>query len=247
MKKKSTFFSALGSLIGPLLLSTCFGPLIAQNVKPVLYLMPGFGSDARVFKKLHIESADTVSLHFIVPKPRETLPEYARRMAAQMDTSRAFYILGVSFGGMVAVEMSKFLYPEHIFLVASAKTRSELPWRYRFQKTVPLYRLLGGKFMIWAAPLGARIFEPEMKREMDFFKSMIRQKDPAFMLRAFGCIAQWDNCREPVSYTHIHGNRDHTLPGRKIKNARYIDGGHWAVYFNADEISRIVEATLRMN
>ena len=37
---------------------------------------------------------------------------YAKRMAGKINTEEEFGILGVSFGGLVAVEMSKILKPK---------------------------------------------------------------------------------------------------------------------------------------
>lgn len=208
-------------------------------------MMPGFGSDERVFSRLKIRQADTVSLRYLVPEKRESIAAYARRMAAQIDTTRPFALLGVSFGGMVAVEMSKFLRPQHIILVASAKTRDELPARYRFQKYLPIYRLFGGRFMKKSGPFAARFFEPAMRPELPFFRKMIAAKDPRFMVRTVGCIARWDNRDVPPNLLHIHGSKDHTLPVRHIREAVVLpDAGHWAVYLNALEISALIDQTL---
>lgn len=229
-----------------LLPSLFFGQDTAAAPRLRLYLMPGFGSDERVFSQLRIQNADTVSLHFLLPEEDETIAAYARRMAAQLDTTRPFALLGVSFGGMVAVEMGKFLRPEKIFLVASAKCREELPVRYRFQKYVPLYKAVGGRFMKKSGPFAARFFEPAMRPELPFFREMLRAKDDDFMERTVGCIARWDNATVPPNLIHIHGSKDHTLPLRRIGEAIVLPGaGHWAVYYNALEISEIVDAALQ--
>jgi pimeloyl-ACP methyl ester carboxylesterase len=230
----------------PFLLIFSYLPLLAQ--KPTLYLMPGFGSDKRVLSNLDITAADTVHLHYLLPEVGESLSAYAQRMAQQIDTSGPVFILGVSFGGMIAVEMSKILHPKHIFLVASAKTQDELPLRYRFQRHVPVYKWLGGRYMIRRGATGAYLFEADMRNEMVFFKSMLSQKDPRFMERAFGAIANWDNQTLPMCpYTHLHGRRDHTLPARRIKGATLVDGGHWMVYFNATEVSKVVNERIAMS
>ena len=65
------------------------------------------------------------------------MADYSRTLAQQIDTSRRFSIIGVSLGGMLAVEMSKYLQPEEVILIASAKTRDELPTKYRFFQKSP--------------------------------------------------------------------------------------------------------------
>ncbi len=229
------------SIVGTLLLLL---PMLhqAQQIPCYrLYMMPGFGGDARTFSRLSLPGIDTLTLPYLLPEKGEDLPSYARRMAIHIDTSQPFSLLGVSFGGMLAVEMGKFLAPEQIILVASAKTRRELPFRYRFQRFIPIHRLLGGRFMIRLGPLGASIFEPQLRQDRDVFKSMLRRKDPRFMVRSLDCIVRWKNEQYPGNVVHIHGSKDHVLPLRKIRNAHVLPGGsHCMVYLRAQELSKFI-------
>ncbi|GAB4430280.1 MAG: hypothetical protein OHK0039_48960 [Bacteroidia bacterium] len=119
-----------------------------SDLRPVLYLIPGTGADGRCFGRLDIDSAyEVVVLEHLVLLPGERLDGYARRMAeGRIDTTRDFSLLGVSLGGMVAVEIAKTCPPHQLFLVASAKGKNELPFRYRMFRHLPLYKLFGDAF-----------------------------------------------------------------------------------------------------
>ena len=89
-----------------------------------IYCISGLGADHTVFDRLDI-NGEKVCISWIPSFEWESLKDYARRLTAQVDTSEPFLLLGVSFGGMLAVEMNKFISPEknHIGIVSGHTTR----------------------------------------------------------------------------------------------------------------------------
>lgn len=214
----------------------------------IVYLIPGQGADERLFQNLHIQEHDTSILHFIDPLKGEKLPDYARRMAAQIDTSKRFSIVGVSLGGMVAVEMSKFLQPEEVIIIASAKGEEEIPDLYHFFRKVPIYRILSGRFFKWGTRLMQPFYEPMDKESQQLFRSMVKRKSPVFMKRAVRCIVEWENTEAPDNVYHIHGSKDHTLPIKFCRPDVTIDGGsHMMTLLRGAEISDLINARIKEN
>ena len=213
--------------------------------KPILYLIPGQGADHRLFRDFHVESHDTVILDVPFPEKGELLPDLARRMAKEIDTSKPFSILGVSIGGMIAVEVAKFLSPKHLILVSSAKQRKELPPLYRMMRWIPLYKLFTGDQYKSLANVARRLFEPDAKEEDTLFRSMISAKDPRYMERTIHAIMHWQNETPPESCVHIHGDRDRTLPIRWIRNAQTVSSGsHMMILMNAKAVCKLVDEEL---
>lgn len=218
--------------------------LFSQTNKHV-YLIPGQGSDGRIFGKLKLENCDTTILGFMVPEKHETLPEYAKRLSAKIDTTRPFYIIGVSFGGMCAVEIAKLLHPVKVILISSAETQKEIPFRYKFQRVIPVNKIFGGKFVKAMVPVMRPMVEPDSRKDKKIFNAMIRDKDPKFMKRSINCIIHWKNEDTLSNVVHIHGSKDHTLPFRKIKDPVKVKGGsHMMVYTDAEEINKLVNEEL---
>jgi hypothetical protein len=58
-----------------------------------------------------------VRISFRKPGDIWSLEEYASLLAGQIDTSRNFVILGVSFGGMIGVEISRDLNSFNLILI----------------------------------------------------------------------------------------------------------------------------------
>ncbi len=178
-----------------------------------LYLLPGTGADHRLFHALDLRAYDTVNVKLPIAYRRETMSDYAARIAReQIDTTRPFAILGVSLGGMVATELAEQLHPEHTVIVASAKTRHELPPGYRLGRYLPIYRIVGGRTMRWFTKQGQPLIEPMEDAQRDLFIDMIYGKDPKFLQRAVGLMVRWERTEAPPNVTHVHGTLDHTLP-----------------------------------
>jgi hypothetical protein len=203
-------------------------PGYAQENKETVYLIPGQGSDYRIYKYFKFSDYDTVHIHYTIPEKNETMESYARKLAEQIDTSRTYYIIGVSLGGMLAVEMSEFLHPEEVIIISSAENRHELPFRYRFMKSFPLNKVFGGGFLRLTAPLAQIIVEPESKKERETCKAMLKSKNKHFMKRSVNMIINWNRETNNTDVIHIHGDNDHTVPLKNIVHPDYIvkNGSH---------------------
>lgn len=221
----------------------CYSGTMYAQQKTNVYLFSGLGSDVRVFSGMKWDSS-RYEFHYlpqIMPERRERMAPYARRMAAAIDSTAPFMLVGVSLGGMISVEMSKFIHPEKVFILASAKTRAELPLRYKFQKYVPLYRMVPAGFLKSASFIAQPLFEPDRKAHKETFIAMLKARNPKMLQRSIGMIVHWDNQTIPANVIHIHGKHDHTLPLRNIENAIVLEHcSHMMALVCADDISELI-------
>lgn len=86
-----------------------------------LYLIGGLGADERVFRYLDIKN-ETQVIKWINPKSKEELKHYANRLLEQINQNEDFGLLGVSFGGIVAIELAKLAHPQKLILISSVET-----------------------------------------------------------------------------------------------------------------------------
>lgn len=207
-----------------------------------LYLIPGTGADERLFHALDLSAFDTVNIKLPIARKEEDMASYAARIAReQVDTSRPFAIIGVSLGGMVATELAELINPEAVVIIASAKTRQELPAGYRLNRYLPVHKLIGGKTMRWSTKTFQPIYEPMEKEQRALFLSMINAKEPAFLNQAVRLIVEWDRELAPAGIIHVHGTKDRTLPFRCVEATHSIAGGtHMITYSQPKQIEEIV-------
>lgn len=208
----------------------------------MIYCIPGQGADHRLFN--HFDLGKDYELRFIeykIPKRKEKMGDYARRLATQIDTTQPYILIGTSLGGMLATEMNDFLHPQKTIIISSAKCRRELPFRYRFQRSIPLYRLVPKGLMKFGARVLQPIVEPDRKHEKATFKSMLNDKDKTFMKRSVGMIINWKRDTYSTDIVHIHGNKDKTIPIRNVKYDYLVrDGSHMVTLTRGKEVSDII-------
>ena len=106
-----------------------------------VYIFSGLGADERVFHKLDLSSFSVTHIQWIPIKKEESIENYASRLLGQIHTSTPI-LIGLSFGGMIAVEVAKQLETEKIILISSAKTKNEIPPTYRLAGKLNLHRII---------------------------------------------------------------------------------------------------------
>ena len=214
--------------------------------KTNIYLIPGQGSDYRLFQDLKFDSSFSINhIKYSVPGKNATMHEFAIELSTQIDTSKPFILIGVSIGGMLATEMSTFLNPVQTIIISSAKSRKELPFQYRFQKVIPIYKLVPKGLMKFGAKVLQPIVEPDRKTNKETFQAMLIDKDPLFLKRTVKIIIRRDRTLAPVGIIHIHGIKDNTLPYRNIECENPVsNGSHMMTLTRAKEIYRLLDGIL---
>ena len=95
-----------------------------------IYAISGLGADYRVFKFLSI-NYPIIHLDWIEPFPDEAISDYAKRLSSKITEKDNCCILGVSFGGLIAIELSKLINPNATILISSIPTASHLRLSYK--------------------------------------------------------------------------------------------------------------------
>ncbi len=94
-----------------------------------LIMLPGMAADERLFEPQRQAISGLIVPPWIEPDPDEHLVSYAQRMASQIDPAGLVLIGGVSFGGMIALEMAYRLGLSECVLISSIRSPEEMPWR----------------------------------------------------------------------------------------------------------------------
>ena len=211
-----------------------------------LYFIPGLGADKRVFRHIRLpEGYEMVHLDWLPPQEGEGLREYALRMAEMIQRNEPWGVVGLSFGGMIASEISRTYNPRHTILIASIATASQLPPYFRWAAPLQMHRYLPiGLFK--QASVARRLFTTETSEDKELLRRIIDESDPAFIRWALGAILQWRQADAPRDFFHIHGTGDHLLPLRYVSPTHTIaGGGHLMVMNRAEEVNGLLETILR--
>jgi pimeloyl-ACP methyl ester carboxylesterase len=211
-----------------------------------IYLISGLGADQRAFRKLRFpDTLEVIHLDWIPARRQESLVEYAARLAEKIDTKHPFYLLGLSFGGMLATEIAKKLKPVHTFLISSTPTFKELPWYYRLAGQLNLEKLVPLSLLKKANSIGLKLLGARSPEERKLLQQLVIDSDPVFMKWALTAILKWRNLERPPNLSHLHGNNDLILPMKYTRPEVIIQhAGHFMVYANAKEINTYLSSKL---
>ena len=217
------------------------------STSQTIYFLPGQGSDKRIFDSLTIDTNfKKVCIEYPIPKRGTSLKQFAKELSMQIDTTQPYILLGVSLGGMLCCEMNEFMHPKKVIIISSAKNRKELPFRYKFQRYIPLYAILPPFVLRGGAKLMQPIVEPDRKKNKKTFKAMLHDKKPKYIKRTIRMIVNWKLKSNSKKIIHIHGTKDHTLPYRKLENVDFTikKGSHMMTLTRAAEISAVLKKML---
>jgi len=202
-----------------------------------LYAISGLGADHRVFDFLELDY-DLEVIPWIEPEKNEALSSYARRLGDSIDTTQPFGLIGVSFGGMVVVELNQVLSPELSILVSSVATSKEVPGFYRLIGKLGILKLFPKWFFNPPRPIAYWIFGAQKKK---LLKSILDDTDLSFAKWAVLKIVSWQSSFAIPNLVRIHGNRDRLLPLKRHVDAIVIDkGSHFMIVDMAEQVSEAI-------
>ena len=207
-----------------------------------LYLLSGLGADKRVFDFLDLHGFKLIHIDWIKPLPEEKIEEYARRLLQQIKTKRPTMI-GVSFGGIIAIEIAKQIETNKLILISSALTKSAIPFRYRLAGNLWMNKLIPAPLYRKANFVVYWLFGVKKKKEKELLKAIMDDADDDFVDWATNSIVNWDNEERLSNVVTIHGTADRVLPFNK-PDYPVEHGGHLMVVSKAAEISSILRSIL---
>lgn len=210
-----------------------------------IHCISGLGADERIFRNLSIPGVELVHVPWVAFNKRDDVHSYAKKMCAQIEDDQPT-IIGLSFGGMLAVEIAKTHHAGKVFVVSTAKTREELMrgvggiFAFLVKHNLIPTRLLNiPNYFI------SKYFGAVTKEERRLLSNIIRSTDPHFMKWALRALVTWENKSYPENVIHIHGTDDRIIMPGNIQSQYWIAGGtHMMVYNRAPEISKIIADNL---
>lgn len=213
-------------------------------MKEKIYIFSGLGADKRVFKHIKFIDFEPVFIYWISPLENETIEYYAKRISRQIENENPI-ILGISFGGIIAIEISKQIKTKKIILLATAKTRNELPKFYLLIGKLRLIKVTPTRLLKKTNFLSHYFFGTKTKEDRKTLKEIIDDTDPKFLKWALHKILSWTNTELLDNYVHIHGTNDKIIPNKKIMcDIEIKNGGHFMTLNKFEELNNVINAEL---
>ena len=206
-----------------------------------VYIFSGLGADKRVFQKMDFSEYNATFVEWILPNKTENIENYAKKLTKQIKHKKPI-LIGLSFGGIIATEIAKMIETEKIILIASAKTKSEIPKYFRLAGKLKLHKLLPAKLMKMPNFLSFWFFGTENRNEKKILTEILKETDENFLKWAIDKIVTWKSEIEHKNVIHIHGTADRILPINFVNcQIKVKNGGHFMTLNKAKELDEIVK------
>lgn len=206
-----------------------------------IYCISGLGSDEKIFSKLEFGDSKVTFIKWKIPEKNEPLGSYALRMASEI-TDENPILLGLSFGGMMSIEIAKIISVEKVILVSSIKHFHEMPSYMRIAGKLKLDRIVPLKsysFLNKYQNYNIGVQTVAQRKLVNDYRLAINQQ---YLDWAIHEILNWKNEWIPDQLIHIHGESDRIFPINKLKvNYSIPKGGHLMLLNNSVEINKILK------
>jgi pimeloyl-ACP methyl ester carboxylesterase len=209
-----------------------------------IYCISGLGADERAFSRLKVEGYNIKCLPWLPPVPNETITSYATRMRAGIAEENPV-LMGLSFGGMMSIEISKQIPVSKLILISSIKSIRELPTWMKTCGFFRLNRLFPMRSFKIMEPIQNRNLGISTPEEIELVRSYRRNAPQAYMDWAINQVLNWRNDWFPSKIYHVHGDADRLFPIKKIAPTHIIKGGgHFMIMNKAAEVNAALKEIL---
>jgi len=189
-----------------------------QNDKTHIYFVPGMAANAKIFEYIKLPESD-YEIHYLewdIPLEKESLEEYALRMTKKIIHKEPI-LLGVSFGGILVQEMSKFISTKKVVVISSVLHEKEFPYRMKFAKRTKVYKLVPTRLFSDVEKLVKYALGETIKERAELYKKYLSVSDEKYLTWAIEQIVNWKQTQKLKNVIHIHGNKDKVFPVENIK------------------------------
>jgi hypothetical protein len=121
----------------------------------------------------------------------------------------------------------------------------KFPDYINFFGSLKIHKLIPGYFLKKVNFLTFWFFGTKTFEEKNLLRNIISNTSVEFLSWAINSLLVWQNPIRISNLVHIHGYNDRILPLNKTNaDFKIIDGGHFMIFSNANEIGKIVTATM---
>lgn len=203
--------------------------MTATSKKSVrLVLFPGLGADERLFAPQRGLGVMLEIPRWPAPtSQRQTLSDYARRIAARIDDRGEVYLGGVSFGAMVALEAARHLRARAVFMIGGCTSHRQIS--LPFQGVCALGACMPRQWLpavLRLAPPVLRLLEGLSDEQAGLITQMLLENHPAQTRWSAGAILRWSAQPPMACPIHsIHGELDEVIPLSNVNPDDVVEGG----------------------
>ena len=194
--------------------------------------MPGLAASSLIFERILLpDSFEKILLEWEIPLGNESLKDYAKRISLKIDKKNPV-LVGVSFGGILVQEISKYIDVRKVIIISSVKSNLEFPLRMKIAKTTKAYKLIPTKLILNIENLAKFSFGDKVNQKLRLYEKFLSVRDKNYLDWAIEQVVLWDRVIVDSKVIHIHGDMDDVFPIKYIKDCIVVKGGTHIMILN---------------
>jgi len=209
-----------------------------------IYCISGFGADERLFSKFFLPGYEIHYVKWIIPEKNESINSYAKKLIVQIDHPNPI-LIGVSFGGIMCIEIAREIQTALIIIISSIKSTAEMPFWMKVSgklKLNTLFPMRSYKILQAIQNYNLGVITNEEKVLVNNYR---RNLNLEYSNWAVNVILNWKNNTAPKNLFQIHGTKDRIFSIKKIKPDHTIqNGGHLMILNRSSEINECINNIL---
>jgi len=198
-----------------------------------VYFMPGLAASPAIFERIKLDESvfETHLLEWEIPKQKESLSDYALRIAQKIKHENPI-LIGVSFGGILVQEISKHIKAQKVIIISSVRSNAEFPRRMKIGKSTKAYKLIPMKLILNIENLAKYSFGEKVKKRIKLYEKFLAVRDLNYLQWAVESVILWDRNIVDDNVIHIHGDQDDVFPIKYINKCIVVKGGTHIMILN---------------
>ena len=198
-----------------------------------VYFMPGLAASPAIFERIKLDESvfETHLLEWEIPKQKESLSDYAIRIAQKIKHENPV-LIGVSFGGILVQEISKHIKAQKVIIISSVRSNAEFPRRMKIGKTTKAYKLIPMKLILNIENLAKYSFGEKVNKRIKLYEKFLAVRDLNYLQWAVESVILWDRNKVDENVIHIHGDQDDVFPIKYINKCIVVKGGTHIMILN---------------
>lgn len=179
-----------------------------------------------------------------MPLQHEPIAKYAARMADAI-SDREPILIGLSFGGMMSIEIARLIPTAKIILISSIQSYHQIPLWMRVAGNLKINQVVPLRPYKFLESIQNKRLGVTTSAEKELVNQYRNNTPQAYLDWAINEILNWKNDWQPANLFHIHGEDDKIFPINKITPTHRIkNAGHFMIMNRADEVSNCIKIIL---
>ncbi|KQO32985.1 alpha/beta hydrolase [Flavobacterium sp. Leaf82] len=198
-----------------------------------VYFMPGLAASPAIFERIKLDESvfEVCLLEWEIPKPKESLSDYAFRISENIKHENPV-LIGVSFGGILVQEISKHIKVRKVIIISSVRSNAEFPRRMKIGKTTKAYKLIPMKLILNIENLAKYSFGEKINKRIKLYEKFLAVRDLKYLQWAVESVILWNRNEIDAKVVHIHGDQDDVFPIKYINSCIVVKGGTHIMILN---------------